>query len=785
MSKQRWMTTAVAWFAFAAAGTLPAAAQQVEPVPVTEGSTPFFAAATDFAAHGYVEQELLVSGEGNVYEYAADGSVYVAASSVPYKTRILVRRPQSAAAANGVVLFELLNPTAGFDIDFVWQLERELLLEEGYVWVGLTMKDTAVSYLRGWDPGRYGDLEMPDRGLAYDMFAQIGALLRDPGHPGNPLADLPVEVMIGTAYSQSSDYLTTFSNEFHAAALTWDGRHVFDGYLHGSGGGTARRINSASPELYTDERRFNRVAAPLIRVQSETEVAVFSYPSWTARQGDSELFRVYEVAGASHADREVLERTGEVIARDVGGPVLPPCAQPLSSLRISPVYRASLENLRRWIVEGAEPPASRLIELDDAGQVVRDAAGNALGGVRLPPIEAPTGEQLPSNAGPGPCILAGTFLAFDEPTLEALYPSPGHYLARVVRAALGGVRDGFLRWPDAFAYIFEAAHAGIHHSAALSGVDMGATEVAPPSPLPVSRPESAAAAASPSLLDQVHRLAYRVPVGGGRWLSVGESFTLRSWLRSPRRAVVFLNGSVFRGNHFTVPYPGYDGPALAAERGFFAFTVDYLGVGDSFQPQDGWEASFEDQVEAVGRLLRRIRSSRGVGAVDVVGEGYGAGIGTELAADPSLVRSLTASAQIYREVASGPLLDEDFIALLAASPDGYFSLPGDASLPFLLGTPQPVVDYVLATQGGRYPVDNLLAATERPFYDPAAARAPALVLYGGLDEIAVRSDLEDLVAEWGAPATLVVNDQAGHAPRLESPPIAAWFWQQVFAFLDP
>jgi hypothetical protein len=59
------------------------------------------------------------------------------------------------------------------------------------------------------------------------------------------------------------------------------------------------------------------------------------------------------------------------------------------------------------------------------------------------------------------------------------------------------------------------------------------------------------------------------------------------------------------------------------------------------------------------------------------------------------------------------------------------------------------------------------------------------VLYGGLDQIGVLSDLQDLVAEWGAPATLAVNEQAGHAPRLESPEIAAWFWQQIFAFVDP
>jgi len=34
-------------------------------------------------------------------------------------------------------------------------------------------------------------------------------------------------------------------------------------------------------------------------------------------------------------------------------------------------------------------------------------------------------------------------------------------------------------------------------------------------------------------------------------------------------------------------------------------------------------------------------------------------------------------------------------------------------------------------------------------------------------------------------ALLVVNPDAGHAPRFESPEIAAWYWSEVVAFIDP
>lgn len=440
------------------------AALITEEVPVTADSKPFFAAATELTAHGFREDEYFVAGTANVYEYDAANQLQVQTADVPFKTRLLIRRPASPARFNGFVLFELLNPTARHDIDFAWHFNRRLLLSRGYIWVGMTMQDVAIEALDNWDGERYGSLHMSDRGLVYEMFAQVGALLRDPADPANPLADYGVDYIIGTGYSQSADYLTTFSNEFHEHALAWDGRHAFDGYLHTGGSGAARRINSADPEeLYTDERRFNRVQAPLIRVQSESEVAIFLYPSSESRQPDSDVFRVYEIAGGSHADEEELLNTGEVIARDLGLPVLPDCEAPLSPVHISPVHRSSLHNLSRWIRDGVPPPPSQLIELAGLRDVIRDELGNALGGVRLPPLEAPYGNYTPGNVGPPPCPLAGSFFAFDEATLDALYPTHGRYVRQVKRAARRAVKKGYLLPADAARYVIEAAQSSIGH----------------------------------------------------------------------------------------------------------------------------------------------------------------------------------------------------------------------------------------------------------------------------------------------------------------------------------
>src|ERR1700704_3110065 len=72
------------------------------PIPVTADSYPFLAAdhnmvPFDLAKYGYVEQEFIVSGNANVYDWAADGSLTVKTEKAPYGARILVRRPANAA----------------------------------------------------------------------------------------------------------------------------------------------------------------------------------------------------------------------------------------------------------------------------------------------------------------------------------------------------------------------------------------------------------------------------------------------------------------------------------------------------------------------------------------------------------------------------------------------------------------------------------------------------------------------------------------------------------------
>src|SRR4030095_15577351 len=52
--------------------------------------------------------------------------------------------------------------------------------------------------------------------------------------------------------------------------------------------------------------------------------------------------------------------------------------------------------------------------------------------------------------------------------------------------------------------------------------------------------------------NRVITLTHSVAIGGDRRVAVRESFTLQSWLRSPRRAILFLNGTPTTGGFFNI-----------------------------------------------------------------------------------------------------------------------------------------------------------------------------------------------------------------------------------------
>ena len=114
------------------------------PLKVTEDSYPFGAAAKtvvpqDLSKFGYVEEEFLMSGKANVYDFDSAGKVAVKIPDAPYTTRILVRRPDATSKFSGNVIVELLNPSLLYDWDPQWMFCRDYFIEHGDIWIGISV----------------------------------------------------------------------------------------------------------------------------------------------------------------------------------------------------------------------------------------------------------------------------------------------------------------------------------------------------------------------------------------------------------------------------------------------------------------------------------------------------------------------------------------------------------------------------------------------------------------------------------------------------------------------
>jgi hypothetical protein len=203
------------------------------PIPVTVDSVPFMAAGnnlepTDLSKFGYVEEEFILSGNANVYDWSADGAVTVKTPNVRYANRILLRRPANPARFSGTVIVEVTNAARRYDWAMMWGYGRDYFLEHGDAWVGLTTPG-ALNSLKKFNPTRYATLSMDnptpagtcpgadkngpsaiEEGLRWDYYSQVAAALKS-GGPGQPMAGLNVKRVFMT--TQGGD-ITTFINAF-------------------------------------------------------------------------------------------------------------------------------------------------------------------------------------------------------------------------------------------------------------------------------------------------------------------------------------------------------------------------------------------------------------------------------------------------------------------------------------------------------------------------------------------------------------------------------------------
>jgi Alpha/beta hydrolase domain len=413
-------------------GPIPGAVPGDPASPVLSETYPFFSTWHDLAGNGYVEEEFYLSGDADAY--ATSGTKL--ASDVPYRTRLIVRRPASQAAFNGTVLVEWQNVTAGYDLDALWNRRH---MREGYAWVGVSAQRVGVNQLHGWSPTRYGSLDVTGGGafttdqLSYDIFAQAAEALRSPGAV-DPLGGLEFERVLAIGASQSASRMTTYYN-----VVLPQEQAVFDGY--------AFIVGSAPTRVGTE---------PIIQVLSETDVT-----NPATRRPDGDVFRRWEVAGAAHSGWEGQEYRRPLSIRDLGAAPVYECTNPpFSRILLSQPIEAAYDHLARWVDGGTPPPQAPYLEFDGTTKV-RNALGLAQGGIQLSQVAAPTALNTGSNSGPSFCILFGTHVPFAEAQLAALYRNHGRYVSAVTQTDSANARAGYLLQADAQENQREAAHSSV------------------------------------------------------------------------------------------------------------------------------------------------------------------------------------------------------------------------------------------------------------------------------------------------------------------------------------
>jgi Alpha/beta hydrolase domain len=452
------------------------------PIPVTKESRPFLGAQAAMEAAGYVEEEYFLSGTANTYDWTIKGrGVKVIAGPGKYVTRILVRRPSDPKRFGGNVEVTVLN--ASLNVDSGGPTDFANMVKQGDVWIGITTKASTANALKRFDPVRYAPINwsspvppaqrcaLPtmippymigskavleamakagiksswpesEDGLVWDMLGQLGTLLKSDRRT-LILSGFKKPFVFMTGVSQSAIYIRTWLAGFHNRFRAADGKPVYDGYL-GVVGPSMIRINQCAQDMALEDplQKLAPPDVPFISISSEGEM-------WQARhthQPDAFTRRggivSYEIAGASHGRSDIPDEPAETLSRAsaedmarAGMNFPPPPAIPASGpvpndFVWAPALRGAYANLQLWARKGIRPPLVAGIALDERMEIKRDQYGNALGGLRMPYIDAPVASHTGYISAGGIGGIRGIKTPFTADTLKSLYPDHAAYVAK-------------------------------------------------------------------------------------------------------------------------------------------------------------------------------------------------------------------------------------------------------------------------------------------------------------------------------------------------------------------
>lgn len=431
--------------------------------PITGGTRgyPFGAYYGDIDTTGYVEEEFFLSGIAT--RYAREGDLTPdglwslnRSTSHPYKTRVLVQRPKDANFS-GTVIIEWANVSNGYEISFAnapgLYSARFAYVSVSAQKIGLDGYEIDPTGLKQWDPQRYGSLNIIDDALSYDIFTQVGKVLRDEMETSNShpllLGGLKPRELIAVGGSQSGTRILAYTNGvqplesvFHATMPL-----VCAGYSADFEAKPAHPVRGKHSRSIQSRVRPDS-AIPVMEVNSETE-ALF-YHTCGSPQPDTNKFRYWEVTGSSHANSWIVRRIALTADRD--GVPAPGSSPEHSEVDWLPTVDAACHHMSRWIRSGIPPPQMPLMVVDrnnSKPRLLRDADGNAEGGIRLPEIAVP----IAAYEGFDGASLRGKTRPFEKDKLKSLYPTHEGYVNRVISAANRSLKEGSILQYQADKYI--------------------------------------------------------------------------------------------------------------------------------------------------------------------------------------------------------------------------------------------------------------------------------------------------------------------------------------------
>ena len=209
---------------------------------------------------------------------------------------------------NGTVIVEWLNVSGGIDAPAVWFMAHREIARAGYAYVAVSAQHVGVEggdsligadmSLKAQDPERYSPLHHPGDQFSYDIYSQVGRLIRDGAVDG--LEPKSHSRGGGVAVGDVSDHLRQRGGSASPRSSTASSCTRGSVPRAPLAGGSA--LEASRPAPFRDDLR-----VPVLSVITETDLVdghLLGYHH--ARRPDNDRLRVWEIPGTAHADNYTI-----------------------------------------------------------------------------------------------------------------------------------------------------------------------------------------------------------------------------------------------------------------------------------------------------------------------------------------------------------------------------------------------------------------------------------------------------------------------------------------------